>query len=173
LLGPEDVPEGILPSQEHPEKHIKGDVLTLLNDSWDLMIAHPPCRYLAASGLHWNKRVEGREEKTEEALAFVKKLLNAPFPKIALENPKGCISTRIRMPTQRVQPWQFGEDASKETYFWLKGLPCLQPTNILKKDRYANQTASGQNKEGPSEWRWLKRSVTYKGLAEAMASQWG
>jgi len=142
---------------------------------WDLMIAHPPCTYLCSSGLHWNKRREGRAQLTEEALDFVRLLLDAPIAKIALENPIGCISTRIRRPEQIIQPWQFGHPESKSTCLWLKGLPLLIPSNVLEKPasgRWANQTASGQNKLAPSEDRWAIRSETYLGIAEAMADQW-
>lgn len=154
-------------------KHYKGDVKDIINDGWDLMIAHPPCTYLAVSGLHWNKRIEGRAEKTEEALRFVQMLMDAPIPRICIENPVSCISTRIRKPDQIIQPWQFGHDASKKTCLWLKNLPKLEPTNIIVKDRYANQTPSGQNKLGPSPTRAMERSRTYEGIAEAMANQWG
>ena len=145
----------------------------ILHDGWDTMIAHPPCTYLAGSGLHWNTRVPGRAALTEEALEFVRLLLTAPIPRIALENPIGCISSRIRKPDQIIQPWWFGEDASKATCLWLKGLPLLKPTDIIRKARYANQTPSGQNKLGPSADRAKLRSLTYMGVAEAMASQWG
>lgn len=143
---------------------------------WDLMVAHPPCTYLCSSGLHWNKRRLGRAEQTEEALRFVRLLLEAPIDRIALENPIGCISTRIRKPDQTIQPWQFGDDASKATCLWLKGLPPLVPTNVLPlpaSGRWANQTASGQNKLAPSADRWKERSKTYPGIAQAMAEQWG
>lgn len=142
---------------------------------WDLAVFHPPCTYLAVSGLHWNKRTPGRAEKTEESIEFVKRLLDAPIERIALENPVGCISTRIRKPDQTIQPWWFGHDASKATCLWLKNLPALQPTNMLpgdKKTRRANQTPSGQNKLGPSADRWKLRSETYPGIAAAMAEQW-
>jgi hypothetical protein len=141
-----------------------------------MMIAHPPCTYLSVSGLHWNKRRPEREQQTEDALRFVRALMDAPIPYICIENPIGCISTRIRKPDQVIQPWQFGHDASKATCLWLKGLPPLQPTNILpggKQARRANQTASGQNKLGPSPDRWKLRSITYPGIAAAMAEQWG
>jgi len=143
------------------------------NPYWDLMIAHPPCTYLASSGLHWNKRIEGRDKLTEESLDFVKKLLQAPIEKIALENPIGKISTSIRKPDQIIQPWMFGHDASKQTCLWLKNLPKLEPTEIIKKERYSNQTPSGQNNLGPSKDRWKIRSLTYSGIALAMAEQWG
>jgi hypothetical protein len=155
-----------------PGNHIIGDVLTILAQDWDLLIAHPPCTYLAASGLHWNKRTPGRAKKTEDALEFISALMHAPINKIAIENPIGCISTRIRRPDQIIQPWMFGHDASKATCLWLKNLPLLQPTQVIKKDRYANQTPSGQNKLGPSADRWKLRSITYQGIAEAMAEQW-
>lgn len=162
----------LLPSQV-PGPHIEGDVRAVLADHWDLMIAFPPCTYLCSSGLHWNKRRPERQALTHEALDFVRELLEAPVERIALENPIGCISTQIRKPDQIVQPWMFGDDASKATCLWLKNLPPLEPTQVLKKDRYANQTPSGQNKLGPSEERAMLRSLTYPGLAHAMASQWG
>jgi len=164
----------LLPT-EAPGPHYQGNVLDIMDDGWDLMIAHPPCTYLASSGLHWNKRVPGRAKKTEEALLFVHTLLNAPIPHIALENPIGCISSRVRKPDQIIQPWQFGHDASKATCLWLKNLPLLIPTDVLpggREARRANQTASGQNKLPPSADRWKLRSVTYTGIAEAMAEQW-
>jgi hypothetical protein len=163
----------LLPADDRSKYHYQIDVTYLLDKKWDLAIFHPPCTYLASSGLHWNKRVEGRQALTEEALAFVKMLLDSPIEKIALENPIGCISSRIRKPEQIIQPWQFGHDASKATCLWLKNLPKLVPTEIIKKERYANQTPSGQNKLGPSADRWKIRSITYQGIADAMAEQWG
>jgi len=188
--------------------HYQGDVTDILEDGWDLMIAHPPCTYLASSGLHWNKRVPGREELTHEAMLFVFNLLGEGFishgiPKIALENPIGCISSKYRKPDQIIQPWQFGHDASKSTCLWLKGLLPLVPTKIIHpnygckcghrfeyalgkygcpnccgekgaaKPIWSNQTPSGQNKLGPSDTRALERSRTYQGIADAMAEQWG
>ena len=159
--------------------HYEGDLFDIINDGWDLMIAHPPCTYLCSSGLHWNKRTPGRQELTDEALEFVQKLLDAPIGKIALENPIGCISSKIRKPSQIIQPWQFGHDASKATCLWLQNLPLLTPTQLIEprivdgKKRWVNQTDSGQNKLPPSEDRWKIRSETYRGIAEAMASQWG
>lgn len=143
--------------------------------NWDVLIAHPPCTYLCSSGLHWNKRRPERAKQTEDALAFVRLLLDAPIPHIALENPIGCISTRIRPPTQTIQPWQFGHAESKATCLWLKNLPKLTPTEILAKPErgyWDNQTPSGQNKLGPSADRWKVRSATYAGIASAIAEQW-
>lgn len=157
-------------------QHIQDDVQYWLSAGWDMMIAHPPCTYLCSSGLHWNKRRVGRAEETEKALQFVDLLMHAPIPLIAIENPVGCISSRIRKPDQIIQPWQFGHPESKATCLWLKGLPPLVPTNVLNKPengRWNNQTPSGQNKLGPSKDRWAVRSVTYQGIAEAMAQQWG
>ena len=148
-------------------------------EEWDLMIAHPDCTYLCSSGLHWNKRVEGRSDKTEKALAFVKLLMDAPIPLIAIENPVGCISTRIRPADQYIQPYSYGHNASKKTGLWLKGLRPLMPTNYVPprmvdgKKRWGNQTDSGQNKLGPSDDRWKERARTYQGWADAMADQWG
>ena len=166
----------LLPSEDESPYHIVGDCLSLLDQGWDLMVAHPPCTYLAVSGLHWNKRDPSRAEKTEEALRFVQALMSAPISKIAVENPVSCISSWIRKPDQIIQPWWFGEDASKKTCLWLKGLPLLRATDRLPGDdktRRANQTPSGQNKLGPSPDRWKERSRTYLGIAKAMASQWG
>jgi len=169
----------LLPSESTIGDHYQGNVLDILDHGWDLMIAHPPCTYLCSSGLHWNKRKPERAQHTEEALDFVRTLLDAPIPKIALENPIGCISTRIRKPTQTIQPYHFGDDASKSTCLWLKGLPYLLPTDFVEprmvngKRRWANQTDSGQNRLPPSPDRWKIRSETYVGIANAMAKQWG
>ena len=163
-----------------PGPHYQGDVLDVLDDGWDLMIAHPPCTYLCGSGLHWNKRRPERAQMTEDALAFVRLLLDAPVPRIALENPVGIISTRICKPDQIIQPYQFGDDASKATCLWLRGLAPLTPTKYVKpritvagKRRWGNQTDSGQNRLPPTADRWKLRSETYQGIAQAMAHQWG
>lgn len=125
-LGHDAVSCDFLPSEtEGP--HYQGDVLDLLHGAWDLMIAHPPCTYLTVSGLHWNKKDPTRAKKTYDALDFIDTLLGCPIPKIALENPVGCISTYVRKPNQIIQPYEFGEDASKKTCLWLKGLPKLIP----------------------------------------------
>ena len=151
--------------------HYQGDIRVLLDrGGWDLMVAHPPCTHLAVSGARWFK---DKQVEQAEALDFVRLLLDADIPRIALENPVSIISSKIRKPDQIIQPWMFGHDASKKTCLWLKNLPLLQPTDVIEKDLYANQTPSGQNKLGPSEDRWKLRSVTYTGIAEAMAEQWG
>jgi hypothetical protein len=167
----------LLPT-EKPGPHIQGDVLAILNDGWELMIAHPECTYLCSSGLHWNCRVPEREEKTQQALAFVRRLLAAPIDRIALENPVGLIGTAIRPADQYIQPYEFGHDASKRTGLWLKNLPRLKPTRYFPPRivdgmyRWSNQTDGGQNKLGPSEDRWLLRARTYDGIAAAMSEQW-
>lgn len=163
----------LLPADDGSPYHYQGDMFDIIDQGWDLMIAHPPCTYLASSGLHWNKRRPERAALTEEALEFIQRILDAPIERIALENPIGCISSRIRKPNQIIQPWWFGEDASKSTCLWLKNLPPLEKTNPLVKKRYANQTASGQNNLPPSADRWKIRSTTYQGIADAFASQWG
>jgi len=175
--GHEAVSCDILPS-EVGGPHIQGDVLEVIDQDWDMMIAHPPCTYLSSSGMHWTTRGLRDPELTEDALAFVRKLLDADIEKIAVENPVGAISTRIRKPDQYIHPYQFGDDASKKTGLWLKGLPCLIPTNYIEprmvggKPRWSNQTDSGQNRLGPSQDRWKQRSKTYQGIALAMANQW-
>lgn len=166
----------LLPTEADPQWHIQEEVEMVWDEGWDMMIAFPPCTYLCSSGLHWNKRRPGREEKTHEAMLFVFSLVDRPIARIALENPVGCISTNYRKPDQKIHPWQFGHPESKTTCLWLKNLPPLIPTKVLplpESGRWANQTPSGQNKLGPSEKRAMERSRTYPGIAEAMADQWG
>lgn len=190
----------LLDSEDGSPYHIVGDVVPLLSDGWDLMIAHPPCTYLSVSGMHWTARGLRDPKLTEDALAFVQMLMDAPIQKIAIENPISVISSRIRKPDQIVNPYQFGEDASKKTCLWLKGLPKLEPTSIIEprmiccgaevpnydkygcpncnatktaRPRWGNQCDSGQNKLCPSDTRWKERSRTYQGIADAMAAQWG
>ena len=161
---------------ESKGNHLTGDVRPLLKVRWDLIIAFPPCTYLCSSGMHWTVRGLRDPQLTEDALSLVRTLMEADCPRIALENPIGCISSRIRKPEQIIQPWQFGHPESKSTCLWLKGLPALVPTNVLPKPangRWGNQTPSGQNKLGPSKDRWKIRSKTYQGIADAMATQWG
>lgn len=164
----------ILPT-ESPGQHYQCDVREVLGLGWDLLIAHPPCTYLSASGMHWTTRGLRDPQLTEEALDLVRLLLAAPVPRIALENPVGCISSRIRKPDCIVQPWQHGHPESKATCLWLKNLPPLQPTDVLplpESGRWNNQTAGGQNKLPPSKDRAKIRSRTYTGIADAMAAQW-
>ena len=153
-----------LMDSETPGPHYKGDVRDILNDNWDLMIAHPPCTHLAVSGARWFK---DKVCEQAEALDFVRTLMDAPIPKIAIENPVSIISSRIKKPTQCIQPWQFGHGETKKTCLWLQGLPPLVPTNIVD-----GRVARVHNLP-PSENRWKERSRTYKGIAEAMAEQWG
>lgn len=148
---------------EIPGQHIKGDVLSILNDGWDLMIAHPPCTYLAVSGARWFKN---RMELQVKALKFVRMLMDSPVPKIAIENPVSVISSKIRKPDQIIQPWQFGHPETKATCLWLKNLPLLNPTNIV------SGRENRIHKMPPSKDRGKERSRTYKGIAEAMAAQW-
>jgi len=158
--------------------HYQGDVRDVLDHGWDLMIAHPPCTYLSVSGMHWTRRGLRDPKLTEDALGFVRALMDAPIESIAIENPVSVISSRIRKPDQIVQPWQFGHDASKKTCLWLKNLPPLHATKIVEpriingRERWGNQTDSGQNRLPPSADRWKIRSATYQGIADAMAAQW-
>lgn len=162
-------------------RHIVGPVEDILYDGWDLLIAHPPCTYLSVSGMHWTKRGLRDPKLTEDALEFVRLLMNAPIKKKCIENPVSVISTRIRKPDQIIQPYEFGHDASKRTCLWLENLPLLakdsnnyvEPRIVNGKKRWSNQTDSGQNKLTPSADRWKERSETYKGIALAMAEQWG
>lgn len=152
----------LLPT-ESAGNHYQCDVLDVLSFGWDLMIAHPPCTHLAVSGARWFK---DKKQEQEQALEFVRVLLNAPVKKIALENPISIISSRIRRPDQVIQPWQFGHGETKATCLWLKNLPKLTPTNIVE-GRDARI-----HKMPPSADRWKKRSKTYEGIAQAMADQW-
>ncbi len=153
----------LLPT-ESPGPHYQGDVLNILNDGWGLMIAHPPCTYLAVSGARW---FAGRRKEQEAALSFVRLLLDAPIQRIAIENPISVISSKIRKPDQIVQPWMFGHPETKATCLWLKNLSLLKPTNIV--DGRANRV----HLEPPGPDRWKNRSRTYPGIAAAMADQWG
>lgn len=171
-LGHDAISCDILPT-DVPGPHYQGDVRDILEDGFDLMVAHPPCTHLAVSGARWFK---DKQVEQAQALDFVRLLLAAPIDKIALENPISIISSRIRKPNQIIQPWQFGSPESKSTCLWLKNLPNLISTDILPlppSGRWNNQTPSGQNKLGPSPDRWKERSKTYQGIANAMAQQWG
>ena len=187
----------LLPT-EKPGPHIQGDVLSVLNDGWDLMIAHPPCTHLASSGArHFAaKKADGRQQ---QGIDFFMLFAKSCIAKVCIENPVGIMSSLYRKPDQIIQPWQFGHPESKATCLWLKNLPALRPTNVLEpiykknedgtdyKDgggkrynqahntplvRWENQTPSGQNKLAPSADRWKLRSITYQGIADAMAGQW-
>lgn len=154
----------LLPTEGDPQWHHEGDVLSILDDGWDLMIAHPPCTHLAVSGARWFK---DKLVEQAEALEFVRRLLDAPVGKIALENPISIISSRIRKPTQIIQPWQFGHGETKATCLWLKNLPPLVPTKIV------DGREARVHKMAPGPDRWKERSRTYQGIADAMAEQWG
>lgn len=153
----------LLPTDK-PGPHYQGPVQDILNEGWDLLIAHPPCTHLAVSGARWFK---DKQAQQAEALAFVRLLLDAPIARIALENPVSIISSRIRKPDQVIQPWQFGHGETKATCLWLKNLPKLVPTDIVE-GREARI-----HKMPPSPDRWKLRSATYQGIANAMAEQWG
>ena len=149
---------------EQDGPHYQGDVRDIYWNFWDLMIAHPPCTHLAVSGARWFK---DKQKEQAEALDFVRFLLNAPIPMIALENPISVISTKIRKPDQIIQPWQFGHGETKATCLWLKGLPPLLPTNVVE----GREAKVHRMPPGPD--RWKDRSRTYQGIADAMATQWG
>jgi hypothetical protein len=159
---------------EKPGPHYKGDVRDILGDRWDLMICHPPCTHLAVSGARWFKE---KQAEQAEALDFVRLLLDAPIPRIALENPISIISSHIRPPTQVIQPWMFGHGEVKGTCLWLKGLPKLIPTTIPGGDLFTPEAPAEReariHKMPPSPDRWKERSRTYQGIADAMAGQWG
>lgn len=146
--------------------HYQGDMFDLPLHEFDLLIAFPPCTHLAVSGARWfpQKVADGSQEA---ALDFVRKIMAVPVARIAIENPVGIISSRIRKPDQTIQPWQFGHGETKRTCLWLKNLPLLVPTNVVE----------GREQRiwriGPSETRWKERSKTFTGIADAMADQWG
>ena len=154
----------LLPAEDDSKFHLQMDVRGLLGKPWDLMIAHPPCTHLAVSGARWFKE---KQVEQAEALDFVRLLLAAPIPRIALENPISIISSRIRKPDQIIQPWQFGHGETKATCLWLKSLPALVPTNIV------DGREARVHKLPPSHDRWKERSRTYAGIAAGMAEQWG
>jgi len=162
-LGHDTVSCDFLPS-ERAGPHIQGDVLSVLGEEWDLMIAHPPCTHLASSGARWFPR---KLVEQDEAADFFCALVNAPIPRIAVENPVGIMSTLYRKPDQIIQPWQFGHGETKATCLWLKGLPKLVPTNIVD----GREARIYRMPPGPDRWR--ERSRTFPGIAAAMAAQWG
>ena len=153
----------LLPTDK-PGNHIQGDVLPVLSDSWDLMIAHPPCTHLAVSGARWFK---DKQAEQQEAIQFFMQLAEAPIQRIAIENPVCIMSSRWRKPDQVIQPWQFGHGETKATCLWLKNLPKLVPTNIVEgREARIHKMSPGPN-------RWKERSKTFQGIADAMAAQWG
>lgn len=154
----------LLPSDSPTGPHYQGNVFDIIGDGWDLMVAHPPCTHLAVSGARWFK---DKQIEQAQALEFVQLLMDAPIPRIAIENPISIISSKIRKPDQIIQPWQFGHGETKATCLWLKNLPLLTPTNIVE-GREARI-----HKMPPSADRWKKRSETFPGIAVAMAQQWG
>lgn len=190
----------LLPADDSSPHHIQGDVLEIIGNGWDLLIAHPPCTYLTCSA-EWaykerheiNKKLSpdklyGAERRAarDDAADFFMALANADIPMIAIENPIGVMSSRFRKPDQVIQPYEYGEDASKSTCLWLKGLTKLQATERFRGrivewprgsgkmvERFSNQTDSGQSNLTPSSDRWKIRSYTYQGWADAMAAQWG
>jgi hypothetical protein len=180
----------LLDAADADPHHIKGDVLAVLDQCWDAAIFHPPCTYLT-SAAEWaygdgpyHQRVKpgtlvgaARRAAREDAIRFVEALWAAPIHTVVIENPVGCLSRRWVKPTQIVQPHQFGDDASKATCLWIRGAPPLTPTRHVPprivggKPRWGNQTDNGQNRLSPSDDRWAKRSITYPGIAEALAQQ--
>lgn len=156
----------LLPT-EAPGPHYQGPVEDVLNDGWDLMVAHPPCTYLASSGMHWTTRGLRDPKLTEEALDFVRLLMAAPIDRWCIENPISVISCRIRKPDQTIQPWEYGHGETKATCLWLHNLPRLRPTNCVE-DREERVLLMP-----PGPDRWKERSRTYQGVADAMGQQWG
>jgi len=182
-LGHHAVSCDLLPAEDgETALHVTGDVLPLLLQGWDILIAHPPCTYLCGANAGHMKHgcslyttaeaVQLRADAVDFFMAFV----GAPIERIAIENPVGVMSQRYRKPDQYLQPWQFGDPESKKTCLWLKNLAPLVPTKILplpECGHWENQTPSGQNKLSPGADRWRLRSKTYQGIANAMAQQWG
>jgi hypothetical protein len=166
----------LLPSESGGGPHIVCDVLDVLDAGWDLMVAHPPCTYLASSGARWWPK---RLDEQADALNFVYRLCTAPIARIAIENPVGRLSAEFRKPDQIIQPWQFGHAEWKTTCLWLKGLPPLVPTAIVEPDKTVGggkkprRISSRLHRMGPSAKRQRERSRTFTGIAAAMASQWG
>ena len=163
----------LLPT-EQPGPHIQGDVLEILDNGWDLMIAHPPCTHLACSGARWfeQKRKDGRmQQGIDLFMSFVKESI----PKWAIENPVGIMSTEYRKPDQIIQPWQFGHRAQKTTCLWLQGLPLLRPTHIVDKGEFITYKSGKKMPKWYAELRnnGHMRSKFWQGIANAMADQWG
>ena len=161
--GHEAVSCDLLPT-EQPGPHIQGDVHRILRDGWDMMIAHPPCTYLAVSGARWFK---DKQQEQYAAIAFFIRLAQTAIPKFCIENPVCIMSTVWRKPDQYIQPWQFGHGETKKTGLWLHNLPKLKPTNIV------SGREARIHRMPPSKDRARLRSVTFQGIADAMAEQWG
>ena len=163
----------LLPSEDNSPFHIQGDVLEVIKDGWDLALFFPPCTHLAVSGArHFAEKIaDGRQQ---EALEFVRLLLAAPIPMIALENPISIISSKIRKPDQIIQPFMFGHPERKSTCLWLKGLPLLKPTNNVYDEMMLlpKRERERVHHMAPSPDRWKERSRTYQGIANAFADQW-
>tara|TARA_B110000027_G_scaffold7536_1_gene6781 strand:+ start:77 stop:715 length:639 start_codon:yes stop_codon:yes gene_type:complete len=190
-LGHEAFSCDLLPcSGGHPEWHYQQDVFEVIEKGWDMMIAHPPCTFLAVSGARWMYNKDGsvnqeRLKNQNEALEFVQRLMDSPIDKIAIENPISVISSKIKKPNQIVQPWMFGDKAQKSTCLWLKNLPNLEATDIVEKGEFIEFTSKKGVKKRQAKWyfdalktaktpaeRRTLRSKTFKGMAEAMAEQW-
>ena len=168
-----------LEPSETPGQHYQGDVMDIIADGWDLMIAHPPCTHLAVSGArHFEqKRKDGRQQ---QGIDFFMQIINAPIARMAVENPVGIMSTMYRKPDQIIQPWEYGHEATKSTCLWLKGLPLLKPTNIVSKGEFVtfpsgkrmSKWYADSSKNSPKQ-REKIRNKTFQGIADAMAEQWG
>lgn len=174
----------LLPT-DAPGPHREGDVMDIIGDGWDLMVAHPPCTFLCSAGAKHLYMLDERGVSTlrdengeripnpariadrDASVEFVRALMEAPIPRVAVENPQGMLSSLYRKPDQYIQPWEFGHGETKKTGLWLKGLPLLMPTDIV------TGRADRIHKMPPSAERWKLRSITYAGIAEAMADQWG
>jgi site-specific DNA-cytosine methylase len=158
----------LLPAMDNSVYHFKGDIFILLktHPKWDLLIAHPPCTHLAVSGARWfpKKQADGRQR---QGIDFFMRFTKTRIPKVAIENPVSIMSTHWRKPDQIIQPWQFGHGEVKATCLWLEGLPKLVPTDIVEGRQ------PRVHHEPPSKDRWMKRSETLQGIADAMAAQWG
>ncbi len=168
----------LLPTDQPSDKHIQGDCLeAIASQKWDMIIAHPPCTFLTVSNSkNWKKLQENG--KQQAAIKFVEDIWDSDCPRICIENPVGALTkhSKLGKASVYIQPYEFGHAEQKRTGLWLKGLPKLTPTHILplpEKGYWENQTPSGQNKLGPSEDRALVRAITYQGIANAMADQWG
>jgi site-specific DNA-cytosine methylase len=164
----------LLPTEQPSKNHIEGDVLPILNDGWDLIIAHPPCTHLSVSGAaRWAEKVaDGRQPA---AIKFVETIWDSECPRICIENPVGALSSRSKLgkATQYVQPYEFGHAEQKKTGFWLKGLPKLVGTKYIDVSGLPDKQRQRLHWLPPSEDRWKIRSRTFQGIADAMADQWG